>query len=264
VDRGTGREVTAAIHAEARLREAKLAAETASAAKSAFLANMSHELRTPLNAIIGFAEALSAGYFGSLNERQAEYLRDIQTSGNHLLLLISDLLDVSKIEAGKLELHRESLDIATEIEAALRLVRPKALEGGVKVGAKVPPDLPPYQADRRAVKQVLLNLLSNAVKFTPSGGTVTVEATADPEGDLRISVSDTGIGIAAQDLPKIVMPFGTLARNATLSRAHEGTGLGLPLSKSLIEMHGGRLEIVSEPGRGTIATIRFPGVDQAA
>jgi two-component system cell cycle sensor histidine kinase PleC len=256
--RGTGREITAAIQAEAKLREAKVAAESASAAKTAFLANMSHELRTPLNAIIGFAEALSAGYFGTLNDRQAEYLRDIQTSGNHLLMLITDLLDVSKIEAGKLELYRESLDVAEEIHACLRLVRSKADEGRVSVVANLPDDLPRYHADRRAVKQVLLNLLSNAVKFTLPGGKVTVEATADPDGDLKISVSDTGIGIAPQDLPKIILPFGTLARNASLSRPREGTGLGLPLSKSLIEMHGGRLEIVSELGRGTIATVRFP------
>src|SRR6185369_3907389 len=136
-------------------------------------------------------------------------------------------------------------------------------EGRVSVVANLPVDLPPYVADRRAVKQVLLNLLSNAVKFTLPGGKVTVEAAADPDGDFKISVSDTGIGIAPQDLPKIIQPFGTLARNASLSRPREGTGLGLPLSKSLIEMHGGRLEIVSELGRGTIATVRFPPTKEA-
>jgi signal transduction histidine kinase len=243
---------------------AKEAAEAANRAKSEFLANMSHELRTPLNAIIGFAEALTAGYFGVLNERQTEYLHDIHTSGNHLLMLISDLLDVSKIEAGKLELHREPLDVAEEIKACLRLIRPKADEGRVSVVANLPAELPHYIADRRAVKQVLLNLLSNAVKFTLPGGQVTVDAAADLDGDLKISVSDTGIGIAPQDLPKIVLPFGTLARNASLSRPREGTGLGLPLSKSLVEMHGGRLEIVSELGRGTIATVRFPPARAAA
>ncbi len=262
--RGTARDVTATIQSEAKLREAKAAAETANAAKTAFLANMSHELRTPLNAIIGFAEALAAGYFGPLNDKQAEYLHDIKSSGDHLLLLISDLLDVSKIEAGKFELSREKLDVAEEIAACLRLVRPKADQSRIALSADVPNGLIPCYADRRALKQVLLNLLSNAIKFTPPGGRVTVEARGEPEGDLRISVSDTGIGIAPQDLPKIVVPFGSLGRNANLSRVAEGTGLGLPLSKSLVELHGGKLEIVSELGRGTIATVRFPPYPAAA
>jgi len=256
--RGTARDVTAVIQAEEKLREAKTTAETASAAKTAFLANMSHELRTPLNAIIGFAEALSAGYFGALNNKQGEYVRDIKESGNHLLLLINDLLDVAKIEAGKFELQPEAIHLADEIEACLRLVTARATEGGVTLETSLPDHLPLYRADRRALKQVLLNLLSNAVKFTLPGGRVTVSVAHDDIDGVRISVADTGIGIAPQDLPKVVLPFGTLARNASLSRRREGTGLGLPLSKSLVEMHGGRLEILSELGRGTIATVRLP------
>jgi PAS domain S-box-containing protein len=256
--RGTARDVTAFMQAEERLREAKTTAETASAAKTSFLANMSHELRTPLNAIIGFAEALSAGYFGALNTKQTEYVRDIRESGNHLLLLINDLLDVAKIEAGKFELQPEPLDLVHEVQACLRLVMPRAVEGNVSLEPQLPAGLPPFRADRRALKQVVLNLLSNAVKFTLPGGRVTVSVRYDPADGAQISVADTGIGIASSDLPKVVMPFGSLSRNATLSRRREGTGLGLPLSKSLVEMHGGRLEIVSEVGHGTIATVRLP------
>jgi len=258
--RGTARDVTAMMQAEEKLREAKTTAESASAAKTSFLANMSHELRTPLNAIIGFSEALAAGYFGVLNSKQGEYVRDIKESGNHLLLLINDLLDVAKIEAGKLELQPEPVHLGEEIQSCLRLVAPRAAEGSVTLEMRSPDLMPPYHADRRALKQVVLNLLSNAVKFTLPGGRVTVSVEHDAMDGVKISVSDTGIGIAPHDLPKVVQPFGSLARNATLSRRREGTGLGLPLSKSLIEMHGGRLEIVSEIGRGTIATVRLPPI----
>jgi len=262
--RGTARDVTAEIEAEDRLREAKAAAETASAAKSAFLANMSHELRTPLNAIIGFAEALAGRYFGPMNDKQMEYARDIKESGDHLLLLISDLLDVAKIEAGKFELRREPVNVSDEIVACVRLVQSKADAGRVSLETDVPAQVPPYPVDRRALRQVLLNLLSNAVKFTPAGGRVVVEARVGAGGELTISVTDTGVGIAPQDLSKIVVPFGALARNANLSRPSEGTGLGLPLSKSLIELHGGKLEIRSEVGRGTTAIASFPAIDAAA
>ena len=219
--RGTARDVTAMIQAEEKLREAKTAAETASAAKTSFLANMSHELRTPLNAIIGFAEALSAGYFGQLNGKQGEYVRDIKDSGNHLLLLINDLLDVAKIEAGKFELQPEAIHIADEIQSCLRLVTSRAVEGGVTLESKLPDALPLYRADRRALKQVLLNLLSNAVKFTMPGGMVTVSVAYDAIDGIQISVSDTGIGIASQDLPKVIMPFGSLSRNASLRAVPE-------------------------------------------
>ena len=262
--RGTSRDITATIAAEAKLREAKGAAEAASAAKTAFLANMSHELRTPLNAIIGFAEALSGGYFGPMSEKQREYVKDIQESGQHLLLLISDLLDVAKIEAGKFELHRESVNVADEIAACLRLVQAKADEGGVSLATDVAANVGAHSVDRRALRQVLLNLLSNGIKFTPPGGRVVVGARRDRAGDLVLSITDTGVGIAPEDLAKIIVPFGALARNANLSRTREGTGLGLPLSKSLVELHGGRLDIESQVGRGTTATARFPAIGQAA
>ena len=263
--RGTARDVTASIQAEAKLREAKAAAEAANAAKTAFLANMSHELRTPLNAIIGFAEALAGGHFGALDEKQTGYARDIESSGHHLLLLISDLLDIAKVESGKFELQREPVDVGEEIAACLRLVGAKAEAGRVSLAADVAPDLGRYAIDRRALRQVLLNLLSNAVKFTEPGGRVVVEARADAAGGLAVSVTDTGVGIAPQDLSKIVVPFGALAGNATLSRPmQEGTGLGLPLSKSLVELHGGQLEIRSELGRGTTAVAHFPAVRAAA
>ena len=262
--RGTARDVTAVIQAEEKLREAKTAAEMASAAKTSFLANMSHELRTPLNAIIGFAEGLAAGYFGPLNGKQGEYVRDIKESGNHLLLLINDLLDVAKIEAGKFELQPEEINLGEEVRSCLRLVTSRAIECGVTLQTQLPDSLLLYRADRRALKQILLNLLSNAVKFTLPGGIVTVSMADDDVDGVRISVADTGIGIAPQDLPKVVLPFGALVRNASLSRRREGTGLGLPLSKSLVEMHGGRLEILSELGRGTIATVRLPSLPVGA
>jgi PAS domain S-box-containing protein len=262
--RGTARDVTADMQAENTLREAKAAAEAASAAKTAFLANMSHELRTPLNAIIGFAEALAGGYFGALNGKQMEYAHDIKNSGDHLLLLISDLLDVAKIEAGKFELYREEVNVAEEIAACVRLVQARANEASVSLVSELPGEVPHHHVDRRALRQVLLNLLSNAVKFTHPGGRVVVAARTGTAGELVISVSDTGIGIAPQDLSKVVVPFGSLARNANLSRVREGTGLGLPLSKSLVELHGGKLEIKSEVGRGTTATASFPVIDAAA
>ncbi|MBV8536075.1 MAG: PAS domain S-box protein, partial [Alphaproteobacteria bacterium] len=180
--RGTARDVTADIQAEGKLREAKAAAEAASAAKTAFLANMSHELRTPLNAIIGFAEALSGGYFGRMNQKQLEYVRDITESGNHLLLLISDLLDVAKIEAGKFVLNREPVNIADEVAACVRLVQAKADAGRVSLAVDIQGLPEPHRVDRRALRQVLLNLLSNAVKFTQPGGRVVVEARAASAG----------------------------------------------------------------------------------
>jgi two-component system cell cycle sensor histidine kinase PleC len=262
--RGTTRNVTAMVAAEEKMRDAKIAAETASAAKSAFLANMSHELRTPLNAVIGFAEVLNQGYFGTLTAKQAEYVSDIRASGNHLLTLINDLLDLAKIEAGKLELDVEPLSLAEELDSCLRLIGPKADESRVRISTHLSPDLPRYPADKRAIKQVLLNLLSNAVKFTPAGGLISVAVDVDVVAGVRISIRDTGIGIASADIPKIVKPFGSLGHNADLSRRHEGTGLGLPLSKSLVEMHGGRLEIESEVGHGTTATVLLPPPISAA
>jgi signal transduction histidine kinase len=241
---------------EAALLRAKEEAEIASRSKSEFLANMSHELRTPLNAIIGFADILRGEIFGTLGDpRYVDYAADIRDSGIHLLKLINDVLDVSKVEFGKVELTEEAVDVVTVIEASMRLMRDRAQTAGVALSPALPPDLPLVRCDEMRLKQILLNLLSNAVKFTPSGGRVTVRAFLDAAG-LSITVEDTGIGIAASDLAKALRPFGQI--DSRLNRKYQGTGLGLPLAKSMIEMHGGRLELDSAPGVGTRATAWLP------
>jgi signal transduction histidine kinase len=241
---------------EADLRRARDEAETASRSKTEFLANMSHELRTPLNAIIGFADILMGQIFGRLGDaRYVDYARDIRDSGLHLLNLINDVLDVSKVEFGKVELTEEIVDIAAVILSCVRLMRDRADAAGLKLVAEVPDGLAVIQGDSRRLKQILLNLLSNAVKFTPSGGRVTVAAQSGPDG-FRITVADTGIGIAPGDLDKALRPFGQI--DSRLARKYQGTGLGLPLAQSMAELHGGRLELNSTPGQGTIATIWLP------
>jgi len=243
--------------AEDALWEAKNSAETASRAKSEFLANMSHELRTPLNAIIGFSEIMLRQTFGSIGSpRYAAYAKDIHESGTHLLKLIGDILDLSKIEAGKQELHLEDVDLAEFVAACLPLVRERVKESGLRLVTRVKDDLPKFRADERAVKQILINLLSNAVKFTPAGGTVTVAAKVGRDGNLMLSVSDTGIGMAARDIPKVLTPFAQL--ESPLTRTQPGSGLGLPLVRSLVELHGGSLSLDSQPGVGTKVTIVFP------
>jgi len=237
----------------------KIRAEGASQAKSEFLANMSHELRTPLNAINGFSEIMSAEMYGPLGDaRYRDYCRDILSSGQHLLALINDILDMSKIEAGKLTLRFEPLCIEEIAEDALRLVRNRAEAAGLNLILDFV-DLPDVEADHRAVKQVLLNLLSNAIKFTPRGGRVTVrgERREDPLGErVRISVQDTGIGISAADLERLARPFEQV--ESQHSKTTQGTGLGLALTKSLVEMHGGLLDLKSAPGQGTSASFALP------
>jgi len=228
--------------------------ETASRHKSEFLANMSHELRTPLNAIIGFSEVLSERLFGDINEKQAEYLSDILESGKHLLSLINDILDLSKIEAGRMELEPTEFDLPSAIENALVLVRERAQRRGIKLGRDVDGRVGKIGGDERKVKQVLLNLLSNALKFTPEGGRIDVRA-AVRDGVAEISVTDTGVGIAPEDQEAVFEEFkqvGTAAKKA------EGTGLGLAISRKFIELHGGRMWVVSQPGKGSTFTFTLP------
>ncbi len=255
--RGTGRDITEQKLREEALVEAKHHAEIANRAKSEFLANMSHELRTPLNAIIGFAEIMKDGRLGPIgNPRYVEYLNDIHLSGHHLLELISDVLDLSKIESGTVKLDREDLDVAKVIGTCVNLIRPRAEAGQLEIIQDLPPSLPLLRADSRALKQILVNLLSNAVKFTLPGGKIQVSARSDPGGGHAIQVSDTGIGIDAADIPRALDRFQQI--DGRLDRKYEGTGLGLALSKSLIDLHAGTLELESQVGVGTTVTIRFP------
>jgi two-component system cell cycle sensor histidine kinase PleC len=236
--------------------EQKRRAEDASNAKSAFLANMSHELRTPLNAVIGFSEIMSQALFGPLGDpRYQQYSKDILASGQLLLDLINDILDMAKIEAGKFNLSPRPLDPLDAIEQAVRLVRRRAEDKGLQLIVDAP-ELPEIEADHRAVKQMLLNLLSNAVKFTHKGG-IMVEARAD-ETMVKLRVIDTGRGIAKDQLPRLARPFEQVDNEH--SRENPGTGLGLALTKSLAEMHGGRLEIESQEGKGTVVTIVLPRI----
>ena len=229
--------------------------EVASRHKSEFLANMSHELRTPLNAILGFSEVLAERMFGEVNEKQAEYLQDILASGRHLLSLINDILDLSKVEAGRLELELGRFHVPTTLDNALILVRERATRHGITLTQRVDPGVGDIVADERKVKQVLLNLLSNAVKFTPEGGRVGVTATGAAD-DITIAVSDTGIGIAPEDQATIFEEFRQVGRDD--ARKQEGTGLGLTLAKKFVELHGGRIWVQSEVGQGSTFSFTLP------
>jgi signal transduction histidine kinase len=242
--------------AETQLIEAKNSAEAASRAKSEFLANMSHELRTPLNAIIGFSEILRQEGLGPLGHTSyRDYVRDVHESGVHLLKIINDILDLSKIEVGRLTLNEVPIDVRDTVESCLRIVRERTANAGLDLIVDFAPNLPTLNADERMVKQVLLNLLSNAIKFTPRGS-VRVTAGVAPNDGVYISVIDTGIGIAPEDIEKALMPFVQI--DSSLQRKYAGTGLGLPLARSMIEHHGGDFEIESKVGEGTAITVRFP------
>jgi signal transduction histidine kinase len=236
------------------------ALERASRHKSEFLANMSHELRTPLNAIIGFSEVLAERMFGDINDRQAEYLGDILESARHLLALINDILDLSKIEAGRIELDLAEFDVARAVDNALLLVRERAQRRDVVLCARIAPDLGRIVADERKFKQVLLNLLSNAIKFTPPKGEVTVRALGGADA-VEISVSDTGVGISPADQALVFEEFRQVG---AADRKAEGTGLGLAISRRFVELHGGSIRVASEPGRGATFTFRLPRQSRAA
>jgi PAS domain S-box-containing protein len=252
---GTVRDITAAKRAEAALKEAIVKACSANEAKSAFLANMSHELRTPLNAILGFCELMLLETLGPLgHERYNGYLKDIHFSANHLLQLIEDVLDLSKAEAHRVDLDEQPVDVEATAAAAVRLLAERARRGGVHIELAAAADLPAIRADERRLRQVLLNLLSNAVKFTPAGGTVRLAAERTPAGGILLSVSDTGIGIAPEDLARVFQPFVQLDRE----RRQEGTGLGLVLCKKLVELHDGTIALNSRVGAGTTVEIRLP------
>jgi signal transduction histidine kinase len=228
--------------------------ETASRHKSEFLANMSHELRTPLNAIIGFSQVLQQRLFGEVNEKQEEYLDDIVSSGNHLLSLINDVLDLSKVEAGQVELERAPFSLREALERGVVMVRERASERGLQLSLELAPDVDVVDADERRVRQVVFNLLSNAVKFTPEGGRIVV-ATERGAGEVRVSVSDTGPGVPPEDSERI---FEEFQQSEVGVQQREGTGLGLALSKKLVELHDGRIWVASEAGGGSRFVFTLP------
>jgi len=242
---------------EIELIKSKDTAESSNRAKSQFLANMSHELRTPLNAVIGFAEMMSAETFGPLGSpRYQEYADAIRGSGAHLLALINDILDLSRLDAGQSDLIDEALDVDEIAETVLTMVAGQAKAANIEVSSSIAPNLPLLKADRRRVKQVLINLLANAIKFTPAGGKVRLSAAHARDGGLVLAVADTGIGIAKEDIPKALERFGQV--DSKLSRRYEGAGLGLPLAKQLMELHGGALVLESELNVGTTVSVTFP------
>ena len=256
------RDISALKKIEVDLTAARDAAEEVSRAKSRFLANMSHELRTPLNAIIGFSDIMRQEILGPMgNERYREYAGLIRDSGQHLVDLISDLLDMSKIEAGKFAIDAKPFELGALIEECLNMVRVTADNAGVILARDLAEELPSLIADRRALKQSLINLLSNAIKFTPAEGRVTVAAHNDGDA-LLLQVRDTGVGIPEKDLARIGRPFEQV--EGDLQRMHKGTGLGLSLVKALAELHGGEMQIDSALGDGTTVSLRLPLKAKAA
>ncbi|MBZ9934969.1 PAS domain-containing sensor histidine kinase [Mesorhizobium sp. BR1-1-16] len=250
------RDISSRKAQETAFAEARSAAEQANRAKSQFLANMSHELRTPLNAIIGFSDILEQQLFGRFEfERHRDYARLIRSSGEHLLDVVNSILDMSKIEAGRFEIHVEPVAVAGLVDGAIEMMSHQIASRQLKVVRRVEPGLPDIVADRRACKQILLNLISNAVKFTEAGGSITIASRQGRDG-VVIEVVDTGIGISADDLPRLGTPF--VQADSDINRRYEGTGLGLSVVKGLVHLHGGTMAIASEPGRGTSVSVTLP------
>ena len=256
-----GRSLSQSIRQRRILADLNHRLERATRAKSEFLANMSHELRTPLNAIIGFTDVLLQRFFGDINVRQEEYLKDVGSAGRHLLSLINDILDLAKVEAGRMDLELSNFSLGATLESSLSILRERAAGHRISLSIERPTDLDMITADERKVKQVLLNLLTNAVKFTPDGGSVRVTVSAE-EGALRVSVRDSGIGIAPEEHERIFEEFKQ-ARGPGQSR-QEGTGLGLALAKRFVELHGGRIWVESQPGHGSVFAFTLPMKPQAA
>ena len=255
--RGTGTDETNLTRANMELRDAKEKAEFANRSKTEFLANMSHELRTPLTIINGGSDVLIAEMFGPLGSaKYMQYANSIRDAGGHLLELIGNLLDISREEINRIELKEESFDVGMVVSACRNLIRGNALEAELELKTEVDKGAPALHADKLRIKQIILNLLSNAIKFTPEGGRVTLKTGTDDAGGIVISVEDTGIGIAAENMEKVLSTFGQV--ETAYIREYRGAGLGLPLSKRLVELHGGTLELESELDMGTIVTVRFP------
>lgn len=252
-----GRDITDEKKSEEELRNSRDMAELANRTKSEFLANMSHELRTPLNAILGFSEIIKGEVLGPLGDaRYRDYANDVHRSGTHLLDIINDILDLSKVEAGRLEIYPSEVDVSELVAQCIRLIRELAHQAGLRLVSRIEPDEFSLFVDRRLFKQILLNLLSNAVKFTEQGGHIAINALALPDGGCKLIVTDTGVGMSKEEIERAMTPFGQV--DGVMTRRHQGTGLGLPLIAAFVDVHEGTLHIDSEKNVGTTVTIVLP------